>query len=112
VYGTILKTTNGGVSFVEEQEIEVVPMTYNLTNSFPNPFNPSTKIRYSVPQSSNVVIKVFDILGNEIETLINENKNTGTYEITWYAEMQRTYQAEFISIEYKQVLLLRLRRWC
>jgi hypothetical protein len=61
-------------------------MTYNLTNSFPTPFNPSTKIRYSVPQSSNVVIKVFDILGNEIETLINENKNTGTYEITWYAE--------------------------
>ena len=45
----------------------------------------STKIKYSVPQSLNVVIKVFDILGNEIETLVNEEKAVGTYEITWYA---------------------------
>ena len=45
-----------------------------------------TKINYSVPQTSNVVITVFDILGNEIETLINEEKPTGNYEITWYAE--------------------------
>ena len=46
---------------------------------------PSTKIKYSIPQSSNVIIKVFDILGNEIETLVNEEKPSGAYEITWYA---------------------------
>jgi hypothetical protein len=64
----------------------IVPDTYSLEQNSPNPFNPSTKIRYSVPQHSNVVIKVFDILGNEIETLVNEVKTVGTYELTWYAE--------------------------
>jgi hypothetical protein len=57
-----------------------------VTQNYPNPFNPNTKIKYSIPQLSNVVIKVFDILGNEIETLLNEEKQIGTYEITWYAE--------------------------
>jgi len=66
--------------------VEQVPTEFSLSQNFPNPFNPSTKIKYSVPQSSNVVIKVFDVLGNEIETLVNEEKTSGTYEVTWYAE--------------------------
>ena len=41
---------------------------------------------FSIPKQSSVLIKVFDILGNEVETLINEEKRTGTYEITWNAE--------------------------
>jgi Secretion system C-terminal sorting domain len=65
---------------------EVFPTKYDLEQNYPNPFNPTTKIKYSVPQSSNVVIKVFDVLGNEIETLVNEEKPAGTYEVTWYAE--------------------------
>ncbi len=85
-YGTILRTTNGGTTFVEENKINEIPTNYSISQNYPNPFNPSTKIRYSVPQSSNVVIKVFDILGNEIETLVNEQKAIGTYEITWYAK--------------------------
>jgi hypothetical protein len=85
VGGTILRTTNGGVSFVEEEQISQVPAEFLLSQNYPNPFNPSTKIKYSIPQSSNVVIKVFDILGNEIETLVNKEQSTGTYEITWYA---------------------------
>jgi photosystem II stability/assembly factor-like uncharacterized protein len=84
--GMILHTTNGGVSFVEGEEIDETPTDFSLSNNFPNPFNPLTKIKYSVPSSSNVLIKVFDILGNEIETLVNQEKTTGTYEITWYAE--------------------------
>ena len=83
--GAIFHTTNGGVSFVEEEEIDEMPTIYFLSNNFPNPFNPSTKIKYSVPQSSQVVVKVFDILGNEIETLVNEEKPVGTYELTWNA---------------------------
>ncbi len=61
-------------------------LNYSLNQNFPNPFNPTTKIKYSVPQISNVIIKIFDILGNEIETLVNEQRQTGTYEIKWYAE--------------------------
>jgi len=63
-----------------------LPTLANLYQNYPNPFNPLTKINYSVPQTSNVVITVFDILGNEIETLVNEEKSIGTYEITWIAE--------------------------
>jgi hypothetical protein len=83
--GVILHTTTGGVVSVEE-ETNSIPNNFNLKQNYPNPFNPSTKIKYSIPQLSNVAIKVFDILGNEIETLVNEVKQTGTYEITWYAE--------------------------
>ena len=83
--GTILHTTNGGVSFVEEEQINEIPSGFLLSQNFPNPFNPSTKIKYSVPQTSNVVVKVFDILGNEIETLVNEEKSAGTYELMWNA---------------------------
>jgi hypothetical protein len=61
-------------------------LAFALFQNYPNPFNPLTKIKYSIPQSSNVVIKVYDILGNEVETLVNEEKQTGTYEITWYTK--------------------------
>jgi hypothetical protein len=60
--------------------------TYLLSQNYPNPFNPVTKINYSIPQSSQVVIKIFDILGNEIEELVNEIKPKGTYELRWYVE--------------------------
>jgi hypothetical protein len=59
---------------------------FNLLQNYPNPFNPSTKIKYLIPQSSDVLVKVYDVLGNEIETLVNEEKFAGTYEITWFAE--------------------------
>ena len=82
--GLILKYQ--GVTSIGEERINRIPSEYFLSNNFPNPFNPSTTIRYSIPQSTNVVIKIFDILGNEIETLVNKEKPSGTYEITWYAE--------------------------
>ena len=69
---------------IVQQDIQS-PEEYYLAQNFPNPFNPSTKIKYSVPQSSQVVIKVFDVLGNELATLVNEEKPAGTYELTWNA---------------------------
>ena len=83
--GTILKYYNDEPSSIENEKTENTVLYYNLSQNYPNPFNPNTKIKYSVPQSSQVVIKIFDILGNEIETLVNEEKQTGTYEITWFA---------------------------
>jgi hypothetical protein len=73
------------ITSVEEQEIDEIPNEFFLSQNYPNPFNSSSILRYTIPQSSNVVIKVFDILGNEIETLVNEEKPTGTYELTWSA---------------------------
>jgi hypothetical protein len=70
-----------GWSGIENEE--TIPIEYSLSQNYPNPFNPSTKIKYSVPQTSQVKIKVFDVLGNEIETLVNELKPVGIYELTW-----------------------------
>jgi hypothetical protein len=83
--GTILNNTKGGVTFVQESPIFRKPAEYFLSYNYPNPFNPNTKIIYSVPQISNVSIKIYDVLGTEIETLVNETKAAGTYELTWNA---------------------------
>lgn len=88
------------------------PFDFSLQQNFPNPFNSSTKIKYLVPKSSNLVIKVLDILGKEIETLVNEEKPPGTYEITWYADNLPSgvyfYQLRVGSfIETKKMVLLK-----
>ncbi len=66
-------------------EVILLPDKFNLSQNYPNPFNPGTKIKYSVPQTSRVQIKVFDILGDEIVTLVNEEKAAGIYEVSWNA---------------------------
>ena len=65
---------------IDDRQESGIPRTYSLSQNYPNPFNPETNIRYSIPQSSNVVIKLFDVLGNEIETLVNEEKPRGSFE--------------------------------
>jgi hypothetical protein len=83
-----LKQIDFDGSYEYSQTIKVIvdlPHYFVLYQNYPNPFNSSSVIKYSLPQSSNVVIKVFDILGNEIETLVNEEKSVGTYEVTWNA---------------------------
>ena len=83
--GTILHTTNGGVTFVEEEQIDELPTDFLLSQNYPNPFNNSCAIKYSIPKSSPVSLKIFNVLGSEIETLINEEKTSGTYELKWNA---------------------------
>jgi hypothetical protein len=62
-----------------------VPAEFVLSQNFPNPFNPSTRINYFVPKESFVSIKVYDFLGREVTTLVNETKSTGSYEIVFDA---------------------------
>ncbi len=56
-----------------------------MIQNFPNPFNPSTTIYYSIPELSFVTLKVYDVLGNEIVTLVNEEKSIGTHTIEFDA---------------------------
>jgi hypothetical protein len=56
-----------------------VPKSYNLQQNYPNPFNPTTNIRYSIPTASKVTITIYDALGNEVRTLVNEYKGVGNY---------------------------------
>ncbi|HSD62293.1 MAG TPA: T9SS type A sorting domain-containing protein, partial [Ignavibacteriaceae bacterium] len=81
--GTILRTTNGGVTFIEEEKIDELPSKFLLSQNYPNPFNNSSVIRFSIPKPSQVTLKIFNTLGEEIETLVNEEKPAGTYELTW-----------------------------
>jgi hypothetical protein len=62
-----------------------VPAEFVLSQNYPNPFNPSTRINYFVPQESFVSIKVYDFLGREVMTLVNETKSVGSYEIVFDA---------------------------
>ena len=59
----------------------ISPMQFQLYQNYPNPFNPNTVISYQLPVNGNVTLKVYDVLGNEIVTLLNEEKPAGSYEV-------------------------------
>jgi len=83
---------DGSFTYSDIIEIEVeAPMEFSLEQNYPNPFNPSTKLKFTIPETENpllggargglVTLKVYDILGNEIATLVNEEKPAGAYEV-------------------------------
>ena len=65
---------------------DIVPQEFELFQNFPNPFNPSTKIKFSLSETNNVVLKIYDINGKEIVELINSIKNPGSHEINFNAK--------------------------
>jgi photosystem II stability/assembly factor-like uncharacterized protein len=91
--GLILRTTNAGPTWVDDEN-ETLPTEFTLEQNYPNPFNPSTKIKFTIPTPPSssplpkgrnevgfVTLKVYDVLGREIATLVNEEKKPGIYEI-------------------------------
>jgi pectate lyase len=83
-YSYRLKQTDFDGSFTYSTIIEIdinIVREFSLSQNYPNPFNPSTIIKYQIPEKSNVTIKVFDVLGNLVQTLIDEFKEPGLYEL-------------------------------
>jgi len=85
--GIILKTENGGTIGINKISTGT-PLSFSLFQNYPNPFNPVTKIKFDIPsnvkrQTANVKLIVYDILGKEIQTLINEQLQSGMYEVTF-----------------------------
>ena len=73
------------VTAIENEENNNAPLKFDLFQNYPNPFNPHTTIKFQIPELSQVTLKIYDVLGNELETLIKEEKPAGIYKITWDA---------------------------
>ncbi len=78
---------NGSYSYssVVEVDLNQIPKVYSLDQNYPNPFNPSTKISYQLPQNGFVSLKVYNAIGKEVATLVNEEKSAGRYEVNFDA---------------------------
>ena len=83
--GRVYKTTNGGVTFIKGDPSESQPGEFHLFQNYPNPFNPASKINFQIPELSFVTLKIYDVVGNEIATLINKEMQAGNHEIEFDA---------------------------
>lgn len=79
---TVSKAVNYNM---QKKGSELPPEEFDITQNYPNPFNPSTKISYSIPEPSAVTLAVYDRLGREVQTLVNERKEAGLYEVNFDA---------------------------
>jgi len=81
----IMGTDDFGYLFIFDNPLKVedkgIPAAFSLSQNFPNPFNPTTVIHYTVPKTSLVNLSVFNLLGQEVKTLVNEEKSPGEYEV-------------------------------
>lgn len=82
-WDTISSVIDYSITGVEE---EILAQNFGLDQNYPNPFNPTTNISYSIPQSGNVIITIYDVLGNEITNLMDEYKSAGNYKIVFNAK--------------------------
>jgi hypothetical protein len=76
-------TINGAPGETQEDPVSLVPTRFALYGNYPNPFNTSTTIRYDLPEPSTVVLKVYNVLGAEVITLVEGTVEAGTHQVQW-----------------------------
>jgi photosystem II stability/assembly factor-like uncharacterized protein len=105
-----LNVTYNVVTSIEEQKISGIPASFNLYQNYPNPFNPSTTIKFDIPGNGNVTLKIYDLLGREISTLINGYRSAGNYEASFNGNNISTgiyfYKLQFAGLEQTKKLML------
>ena len=79
----VVKTATLAVGINNESSI--TPDKYAVYQNYPNPFNPSTSIKFDIPKNAFITLKVYDVVGKEVATLINEERAAGTYNVDWNA---------------------------
>ena len=77
---------DGSFEYSDVVEVEIVVNQYELSQNYPNPFNPSTTISFSLPESGNVILKIYNLMGEEIKTLVDGFKDAGIYKVNFNAE--------------------------
>lgn len=84
-HGTILHTSTGGYSAVEEGYDESVslPRRFVLAQNYPNPFNPQTTVCYQLAKPGHVILKVFNLLGREVGTVVDQFQGSGSHQVVW-----------------------------
>ena len=94
-----------------------IPLTYSLSNAYPNPFNPTTTIEFDIPKAENISLAIYDISGRKINEIVNGNYTPGKYSVVWDSKdmygkevSSGLYIYQFISSEKnisKKLILLR-----
>jgi hypothetical protein len=103
---------DGAFKYTKTVEVASVILKYNLAQNYPNPFNPNTVIAYSIPASSHVIINVYNLIGQQIKTLVNEYQEAGSYKVNFDARslsngiyFYKIQSGNFVEI--KKMLLLK-----
>ncbi|MDP3831883.1 MAG: T9SS type A sorting domain-containing protein, partial [Ignavibacteriaceae bacterium] len=114
VYAKISGIEYGSKIITSVVETKTVPDNYQLYQNYPNPFNPVTTITYQIPKEGLVTLKIYDILGKEVTTLINEEKQAGKYSIDFNASSapMADYQAVYICMNLVQMSINQPRNYC
>lgn len=83
---------------------EVLPLQFRLYQNHPNPFNPITHIRYDVPKETDITIRIYDTVGREVATLVDERKTAGSYSVTWEPRLVATgvYWCQMVAGDFAQ----------
>lgn len=114
-YGKVYRTTNGGLGTTSIKANNNIPVSHKLLQNYPNPFNPETTIDYQLPVSSYVNLKVYNVLGKEITTLVSEFKQAGNHRVKFNGNINlslssgvyfyRLQTSDFVEI--KKMLLIK-----
>ena len=100
------KFTTPIITGIKEQRNEI-PTAYTLNQNFPNPFNPSTTIKYSLPKASHVSLSIYNSMGQEVSKLISKDMGTGVYTAEWNASGFASGVYYYRIVETKKLLLLK-----
>ena len=102
----VLYNLGGGTVGIQDEETEEIPTEFSLSQNFPNPFNPTTTIQFLLPKSGDVTLKIYNLLGEEVKTLVNEYKEIGNHSVQFNANnlasgmyLYRLQSGDFIEVK-------------
>ncbi|MBK9097157.1 MAG: VCBS repeat-containing protein [bacterium] len=108
----VLYNLGGGTVGIQNEETEEIPTSFSLAQNYPNPFNPTTTIQFSLPQAGDVTLKIYNLLGEEVKTLVEEYRQAGIHSVQFHANtlasgiyFYRIRAGNFV--ETKKMILLR-----